>query len=108
MEIRRYIIQRAITAFAIFLVILTLNFIIFHTIPSDPVKTLFKDSRMSPEDLQRMRVLFGLDKSLWDQYLIYMKNSLTGEMGVSFSYYREPVSGIVGDRLMNTLILVGS
>jgi peptide/nickel transport system permease protein len=108
MGLRSYIIQRAITAFAIFLVVLTINFIIFHTIPSDPVKTLFKDSRMSPEDLQRMRVLFGLDKPLWDQYLIYMKNSLTGEMGVSFSYYREPVSGIVGDRLVNTLILVGS
>jgi peptide/nickel transport system permease protein len=39
------------------------------------------------------------------QYLVYMKNALTGELGMSFTY-REPVSSIILDRLQNTLMLV--
>jgi peptide/nickel transport system permease protein len=108
MELRTYILRRAITAFAVFLIILTLNFIIFHTIPGDPIRTLFQDPRISPEDLAQLRHSFGLDKSLMDQYLIYMKNSLTGDMGKSFSYYGDPVGNIIKERLINTLILVGS
>jgi len=108
MEMRTYILRRAATAFAVFLVILTINFIIFHTIPGDPIRTLFQDPRISPEDLAQLRHSFGLDRPLWEQYVIYMKNSLTGDMGRSFSYYGDPVGDIVKVRLINTLILVGS
>jgi peptide/nickel transport system permease protein len=108
MEMRTYILRRAATAFAVFLIILTINFIIFHTIPGDPIRTLFQDPRISPEDLAQLRHSFGLDKPLWEQYVIYMKNSLTGDMGRSFSYYGDPVGNIVKVRLVNTLILVGS
>jgi peptide/nickel transport system permease protein len=107
MNLRRYIIRRAFTAFAVFLIILTINFIIFHTIPGDPVRTLFQDPRLTEQDRAELAHLFGLDKPLFDQYVIYMKNSLTGEMGRSFTY-REPVAGYVIERLENTLILVGS
>ena len=108
MELRRYILRRAVTAFAVFLIILTINFIIFRTIPGDPIRTLFQDPRISQEDINALRHNFGLDRPLWEQYIIYMKNSLTGELGKSFSYYGSPVSDIVIVRLENTLILVGS
>lgn len=107
-DLRRYILRRAVTAVAVFLIILTVNFIIFRTIPGDPIRTLFQDPRMSPEDIAALRHGFGLDKPLLDQYLIYMKNSLTGDLGISFSYFRSPVSDIVMQRLVNTLILTGS
>jgi len=107
MSVRGYIVRRIITAFVVFLLILTLNFVIFHTIPGDPVRTLFQDPRLTVEDRERLAHLFGLDKPLLDQYIIYMKNSLTGEMGVSFTY-REPVSDFVLERLWNTIVLVGT
>jgi peptide/nickel transport system permease protein len=107
MNMRRYILRRVVTAFVVFLVILTLNFVIFHTIPGDPVRTLFQDPRITEADRERLAHLFGLDKPLLEQYVIYMKNSLTGEMGLSFTY-REPVAGYVTERLWNTVILVGS
>jgi peptide/nickel transport system permease protein len=107
MQIRRYIITRIVTAFAIFLFILTINFVLFRTIPGDPIAALFYDPRMTPDDVQRMRHVFGLDRPLWDQYIIYMKNSLSGQMGISFTY-REPVWDIVSQRLLNTLVLVGT
>jgi peptide/nickel transport system permease protein len=107
MRLRRYILRRVISAFIVFLIILTLNFIIFHTIPGDPIRTLFQDPRITLEDRQRMSHIFGLDKSLFDQYTLYMYNTFRGEMGLSF-VYRDSVSGLVGDRLVNTLVLVGS
>jgi peptide/nickel transport system permease protein len=106
MNLRRYVFQRIVTAFVIFLVILTLNFIIFRTIPGDPIKTMFQDPRMTPQDIQQLREAFGLEKPLLTQYFIYMYNSLTGELGISFTY-RDSVWDIVSDRLVNTLILVG-
>lgn len=104
---RSFVIRRIVTAFLVFLIILTLNFVIFHTIPGDPVRTLFQDPRITQEDRDRLAAIFGLDKPIHEQYLIYMKNSLVGEMGLSFTY-REPVADYVIERLKNTLILVGS
>jgi peptide/nickel transport system permease protein len=40
------------------------------------------------------------------QFAIYVMNLLRGEMGVSF-YYNRPVSDILGERLWNTIILIG-
>lgn len=107
MGMRSFVLRRAVTAFIVFLIILTLNFVIFHTIPGDPVRTLFQDPRITPEDRARLSHIFGLDKPLHEQYVIYMKNSLTGELGLSFTY-REPVGSYVVERLWNTIILVGS
>ena len=107
MDLRRYILRRIVTAFAVFMIILTINFVIFHTIPGDPVRTLFQDPRLTVDDRARLEHLFGLDKPVFDQYIIYMKNSLIGELGKSFTY-REPVADLVIERLQNTLILVGS
>lgn len=106
MELRAYIMRRVVTAFLVFLLVLTLNFVLFRTIPGDPVGILFQDPRITIEDRERMSRIFGLDQPLWTQYVIYMGNSLKGEMGLSFTY-REPVSSIVVERLVNTLILVG-
>jgi peptide/nickel transport system permease protein len=67
---------------------------------------MFQDPRMTPQDIQQLREAFGLEKPLLTQYFIYMYNSLTGELGISFTY-RDSVWDIVSDRLVNTLILVG-
>ena len=70
MSVRGYIVRRIVTAFVVFLLILTLNFVIFHTIPGDPVRTLFQDPRLTVEDREKLAHLFGLDRPLIDQYVI--------------------------------------
>jgi len=49
---------------------------------------------------------FGLDKPMWLQYLIYMKNLATGSLGTSF-FYKKPVLEVLGAVLPNTLLLTG-
>ena len=107
MNLRAYIIRRAVTLFVVFLIILSINFMIFRLLPGDPVRSLFQDPRLDPEDREQIAQLFGLDKPIWVQYLLYMKNALVGELGMSFTY-RQPVWDIVAEKLENTIILVGS
>ena len=107
MNLRAYIIRRAITAFVVFLIILSINFMIFRLLPGDPVRSLFQDPRLTPQDREQIAHLFGLDKPVWMQYLLYMKNALRGELGMSFTY-REPVWDIIAVKLENTIVLVGT
>jgi len=103
-------IRRLIEKFAYFLLtlflVVSLNFFLFRILPGDPVKMLFRDPRMTPQDLANLRVMFGLDQPLYIQYYLYLVNLLHGNLGVSFAY-DQPVFPIVMQRLSNTVLLVG-
>jgi ABC-type antimicrobial peptide transport system permease subunit len=62
------------------------------------------DPSMTPEDAQLLMESMGLDKPVWVQYVIYLKNMATGHMGLSF-HYGEPVIDILMNRLPNTILL---
>ena len=102
---RAYIIRRLIQSILILFVIITVVFFMFRLIPSDPTAMLI-DSQISPEDQQRILVLWGLDKPLYLQYLLYIKNLLTGDFGLSF-FYREPVFRLLLPTVLNTIALMG-
>jgi peptide/nickel transport system permease protein len=54
-----------------------------------------------------LNVTLGLDKSIPEQYLIFLRNLAQLEFGQSF-FYKEPVIDIIGPRLLWTLLLIGS
>lgn len=96
-EVARY-------SLAIFL-ILTLNFIIPRSMPGDPTLLLFgEDAAMHPEILEELKKEFGLEKPLFEQYVLYLKNLVHGNLGFSFSFQR-PVSDVVIEYLFRTLLL---
>src|SRR5215831_11612882 len=69
----------------------------------DPV-ALLAEASARPEDLERVRHLWGLDRSWPAQYVTFMQNALRGELGKSFNY-RMPVSELYFQRLPNSLTL---
>jgi peptide/nickel transport system permease protein len=83
------------------------NFILFRVLPGDPVKLIARSGRLGPEAVARLRVMFGLDKSIFSQYFIYLKNIITGEFGISV-VYRRPVADVISARLSNTLVLLAA
>jgi peptide/nickel transport system permease protein len=93
------------TLFTIFIV-LTLNFFLFRVMPGDPARTLIHNPRISPEIIANLEKVFGLDKPLYMQYLYYLKNMITGNMGMSFAF-RRPVADIIAEKMGNTILLVG-
>lgn len=87
--------------------ITVVNFFLFRVINADPVKTLARGRATTPEQVAELTRTLGLDKPLPEQFLIYLKDIVTGEFGVSYQY-RQPVSHLMFERLWPTIVLVGT
>ncbi|MBW1736914.1 MAG: ABC transporter permease [Deltaproteobacteria bacterium] len=101
---RRYIASRIAQTIITLYAVLTLMWVLFRLVPGDPT-AMFLSGRLSPEDVEAIRKLWGLDQPLHVQYFKYMKNLSMGDLGISFSY-REPVLKVMLPALFNTLILM--
>ncbi len=87
------------------LAVATFNFLLFHVLPGDPVRLQARAGHLQPEDIARLRELYGLDQPLYAQYFVYLRDLLTGNLGTSFSF-REPVAELLAQRLLNTVQLL--
>jgi ABC-type dipeptide/oligopeptide/nickel transport system permease component len=92
----QFIIRRTIYAL-ITLFILSLTIFLIVRLTGDPV-TLLAEPGARAEDLDRIRAEWGLDRSWPMQYLAFVKNIITGELGKSFNY-QMPVSTLYFQRL---------
>jgi len=73
--------------------------------PGDPVSLMLRDPRL-PEDVkQAVRVMFGLDKPIYVQFVTYLGDVFEGRLGYSF-VYRTPVADLLWSRVQNTIPLV--
>lgn len=86
---------------------LVLNFFLFRVLPGDPARTLGRGRFSTPEQLAEFRRSYGLDQPLFQQFLTYLRNTLSGDLGISLRY-RVPVSDLIVDRIWPTLLLVGT
>jgi ABC-type dipeptide/oligopeptide/nickel transport system permease component len=97
-----YLIKRVAFAIVTVFVAITLNFFLFRVLPGDAVRNLSRVPRASEELRHSLEVQFGLDKPIWEQYLIYLRELFRGNMGVSFSD-QQPVSNNLREALANTI-----
>jgi len=90
-----------------FYVIVTLNFLIPRLMPGDPfIYILGEELYYSALDLvEDLKVKYGLDKPLYEQYVVYLAKLLHCDWGYSF-HYMQPVFDVVLLRLKWTLILL--
>ncbi len=89
---------------------LTLNFFIPRMMPGDPAAIIFARFRgkLKPEAMNALRETFGLtDEPLLGQYFTYLKNLLTGDLGISIAYFPQPVTDIISTALLWTIFLAG-
>ena len=78
----RFISRRLFHLIFILIGVSLLVFLMLRLIPGDPAHLLLGEFA-SPEEIAGIREKFGFDRSYLYQYLIYVKNLLTGDMGVS-------------------------
>ena len=97
-----FVIRRTVYAI-VTLLILSLTIFTVVRLTGDPV-TLMAEPGARAEDLDRVRAEWGLDRPLPMQYLSFLKNIATGELGKSFNY-EMPVSTLYFQRLPNSLEL---
>lgn len=77
-----YLVRRTLSAIPVLLGVSILVFSFLHFIPGDPAIAMLGE-RATPENVARIRASLGLDKPLWEQYLIYMGKALQGDLGQS-------------------------
>lgn len=98
-----YSLKRTGLAVVIVLCTLFVLFALLRFIPGDPI-TIALGPRATPEAIQRYVEKMHLDSSLLVQFLIYVRDALTGDLGRAI-FSERPVLTIVGEVLPNTLIL---
>lgn len=107
----RFILRRLGFYLIAFWASVTLNFLLPRFMPGDPVSRMFArtQGKMQPEQIEALRKLLGVDtRPLWEQYVDYMHNILTGQMGVSISRFPTPVTEVIASQIGWTLLLGGT
>ena len=99
---RQFIIRRTVYAI-ITLFILSFTIFLVVRLTGDPVSLLAEPGARA-EDLDRVRTEWGLNRPLPVQYLSFLHNIATGQLGKSFNY-EMPVSQLYFQRLPNSLEL---
>jgi peptide/nickel transport system permease protein len=87
--------------------VLVFNFFLFR-VAGNPIALLVRDNpHATPAEIQRVIALRGLNRNYVTQFVIYVRQTLSGNLGTSFET-GQPVSSMIAVALPNTLILVGS
>ena len=97
----RRVLQIGLTLF----VFLTIVFFLVNAQPGDISRLYSMDPNLPPETRAQLQELFGVNEPLWKQYLVHLKNTVTGDFGVSFSLYPRTVADVILERLPRTLVL---
>ena len=79
---RRYAIRRSLTIVPVLLGVSVLVFSFIHLIPGDPALTMLGE-RATPEKVAEVRARLGLDRPIWQQYVLYIGKAFQGDLGVS-------------------------
>ena len=89
---RTFFISRLLQAIPTLFVIATLTFFMTRFAPGGP----FDSDKAIPDEIKiKLQSHFGLNLPLFDQYLLYMKNLLAGDLGPSFKYVGWDVSELI-------------
>lgn len=84
MSMFKYIIRRLALMLVVMFGITIITFCISHLVPGDPLAANLGQSAMSdPDIVAAYEAKWGLDKSLPEQYIMYMVNLFQGDMGTS-------------------------
>lgn len=102
MILQRFLI-RLLTMIVTLLGVSVVVFVIIRVAPGDPIAMMLPPGA-TQADIDRLRALYGLDKSLVEQYFIWLSGVLRGDFGTSISL-RQDVLGLVLGRLPATLEL---
>lgn len=100
----QYIMRRVALAIPLILVVVTIVFLMLRLgLPGDPAQIMAGD-RATPELIEQIRKNLGLDRSILEQYIIFLRNAAQGDLGRSVKF-REPVVDVILKAFPYTLIL---
>ncbi|MBW4080093.1 ABC transporter permease [Paenibacillus sp. S150] len=98
----RYIINRFFHMVVSLFVLISATFFLMKAIPGDP----FTAEKKIPEQiLQRLYAQYNLDKPVFEQYVLYLKNIIRGDLGISMKMLNQEVTDIISQTFSSSLKL---
>ncbi len=89
-----YLGKRILFGIPVLLTVATITFFIMHTVPGGPFD---EEKTLPPEIKANIEAKYHLDKPVFTQYLLYLKQLIQGDLGPSYKYLGRDVSTIIAD-----------
>ncbi len=105
-----YIIRRIMILIPLLMILSIISFVIIQLPPGDYLTTYIMQLKMqgfeaTDAQVAQMSQQYGLDKPLYTQYFMWMRNILLyGDFGRSFQW-NKPVSEVIGERIVLTMVI---
>ncbi len=99
-----YLVRRVIASLFTALLASVVVFWLVRAVPGDIVAQMLGQAGVDRVGEQTLRAFFGLDRPIWEQYLVWLGNAVQGDLGQSWNQGR-PVLAIVGQAFLVTLEL---
>ena len=100
-----FLIKRLLLLGPVFLAVSMVIFMIIHMVPGDPVEHMLQVGS-SPEQRALLVSRYGLDRSLPEQYGVWLRKVFAGDMGDAI-ILRRPVADLIAENLPHSLRLGG-
>ncbi len=93
---RKYLLKRVLYMLLTLFLVATITFFLMKLMPGTPYTN---QAKITASQIEIMNKQYGLDKPIWEQYLIYIFGMFHGDFGTSFQYSNQPVAYLISSRL---------
>jgi oligopeptide transport system permease protein len=94
-----YLVRRVLWIIPVLFAVTVLTFTLMHAVPGGPWSS---EKRLPQGTIDRLNRIYGLDKPVYEQYLVWAGNLLQGDLGPSYKYRDRSVNQIVSDGIGTT------
>jgi oligopeptide transport system permease protein len=101
-----YAIYRLVWLVPTLLAMALVTFLVMHATPGSPLDPVAEGANpLSPEAQKNLAAAYGLDKPLWEQFVIFVGRAVRGDFGQSFIYKTRSVAEILAETFPTSLLL---
>jgi peptide/nickel transport system permease protein len=109
MGLRGYLIKRIIYTVILIFGVITINFFLFEAIPGNQLEAYIHNPRITYAEVQKLINAFGIGQPWYTAYPKYILSMFTFNFGqASLQMGSQQVSKLILDRLLNTILLLGT
>ena len=102
-----YLGRKILQALITIVLIVIVNFILFRALPGSPERVAHNPN-LTQEQVAANRAALGIDKPLFpDQFVIFLSQTVQGDLGQSYHYRGESVVDVIGAKIGPTVLLIG-
>lgn len=101
---KRYIGKRALSGLLVVILSVCFNFTLIRLAPGDPIRIMAGLDNPNEAQIELLRAKYGLDKSIPEQFVMFLKQIAHGDLGYSYVSDR-PVVDMIMEKVGPTLAL---